>query len=292
MTNKNYVYTVPGGGIFSRFFQCAVVPLADIDFDNVYLKLAPFDTDDKDDILGRVSINHVNENLKRMALYGIHTPYEHVLGYVLEQKKDHTYRDNGFLRIGEIYNKIDRIEDSKRLDDYRAVIKKLPLRSDLMKFIENCCMQAGIGHRTLGVHVRLTTMNYHGGNVYQELTLKDYIPVIERAWCQGHYDKIFIASDNHESIEKLHRHFGNIITSYPNFYRLPHEDIYNEEQWAAEADWFFHEYGWHQAFSECLTLAHCGALVCRESNLANMAVVFSHSLKQFYRVFGAIEARE
>lgn len=280
---NNHIYTVPGGGAFSRFFQCAVVPLADREFDNVYLRLSAFDLNDDHDVLGRTAVNFVKNNLYTMALYGIHDPYAHVMNYVLDQRWDDSYKDQGFLPVGQCYDKSNRIEESARLEDYRAVVARLNIRRDLLAGIDSCCRDQHIGPRTLAVHVRLTTMNLH--THYESVTIDDYIPVIERAWIQGHYDKIFVASDNHESIAKLHHYFGDIITSYPEFERLPTETIRNEQEWAVEVTWFFQEHGWHQAFYECMTLARCGALVCRESNLANMAVVFGRDIQQVHRVY-------
>lgn len=282
---NNHIYVVPGGGIFSRIFHCAITPLADKDFDNVYLELSPFDLEGQEarDILGKTAIDFAQDNLTRMNLYGIHDPYDHVMKYVFNQHKDDTYIYKGFLPVGPIYDKERRVEDSPRLEDYRRVISKLRWRQDVIQGAENCCRNANINEKTLGVHVRLTTMTLH--NNYEKVTLDDYIKAIEKTYAQGHYDKIFVSSDNHQSLRRLIDHFGSTITSYSGFERLPHETIQSEFEWAKEADWFFQERIWHQAFYEMITLAHCGGLVCRESNFTNMAIVWSRSLRQIERVY-------
>lgn len=276
---------MPGGGIFSRIFHCAITPLADIDFDNVYLKLSPFDLEGQDarDILGKTAIDFAQDNLSRMALYGLHDQYDHVMKYVFDQHLDDSYVYQGFLPVGPIYDKERRVEDSPKLEDYRRVISKLRWRQDVIQGADACCRNAMIDERTLGVHVRLTTMTLH--NNYEKVTLNDYIKVIERTYTSGNYNKIFVASDNFQSLDRLKGYFGNLITTYPNFERLPYEDIQSEFEWAKEADWFFHERNWHQAFYEMITLAHCGGLVCRESNFTNMAIVWSRSLRQIERVY-------
>jgi len=280
---KNHIWSVPGGGIFSRIFHCAIAPLVDVDFDNVYLKLVPFELIDDDDVIGEIAVGYVHRNINTMKLYGIQDSYDYILKYILDQQLDHTYQYQGILPVGPSYDKEYRIEDSPRLQDYRRVISKLKFRQDVIQNAEKCCATAGINQRTLGVHVRLTTMNLH--TIYQQVTLDDYIQQIEKSYARGNYDKIFIASDNQESLELLSRHFGNLITSYPDFHRYSYAVLRNESDWALEADWFFHESNWHQAFYEMITLAHCGGLVCRESNLANMAVVWSRSLQQIDRVY-------
>lgn len=282
---KNHIYVVPGGGIFSRIFHCAITPLADKDFDNIYLELSPFDLEGQEarDILGKTAIDFAQDNLTRMNLYGLHDPYDHVMKYVFNQYRDDTYVYQGFLPVGPIYDKQRRIENSPRLQDYRHVISKLRWRQDVIQGAEACCRNAMINERTLGVHVRLTTMTLH--NNYEKVDINDYIRTIERVYVRGHYDKIFVSSDNHESLRRLSEHFGDLITSYQGFERLPYETIQSEFEWAKEADWFFQERIWHQAFYDMITLSRCGGLVCRESNFANMAVVWSRSIREIERVY-------
>jgi hypothetical protein len=282
---KNHIWTVPGGGIFSRIFHCAIMPLADVDFDNVYLRLSPFDltSPDSKDILGQMAVDYVIRNLDMMKLYGIQDPYDHVMTYIIDQQLDDTYQYQGFLKAGPVYDKQRRIEDSPRLGDYRRAASKIKFRQDVIQGAENNCRSSGINQSTLGVHVRLTTMSLHSN--YEQVTIEDYIRTIEQTYSKGKYNKIFVSSDNHQSLSRLADYFGDLITSYSGFERLPCEIIQNESEWAKEADWFFHERNWHQAFYDMITLAHCGGLVCRESNFTNMAIVWSRSLQHISRVY-------
>ena len=41
--STNFKFRITGGGVFSRLLQCAIIPLADVNFDNVYLVADKFD---------------------------------------------------------------------------------------------------------------------------------------------------------------------------------------------------------------------------------------------------------
>jgi hypothetical protein len=119
---------------------------------------------------------------------------------------------------------------------------------------------------------------------YQPATIDDYIRTIRQELDTGKYDGIFVATDNVESLVKLEREFNDIIRYYPNLLRLPTENITNVAEWSWEYDMFFHKRFWQESFMECMTLAKCGALICRDSNFSNMAVVFSNSIDKVTRV--------
>jgi hypothetical protein len=79
---KNYIYVMPGGGPFSRFLQCGIIPLADKDFDNVFLTLSPFVENTNNDEYLQEAVDHIVRNRTAMENYGIENPYDHIMGYV------------------------------------------------------------------------------------------------------------------------------------------------------------------------------------------------------------------
>lgn len=279
---NNHIYVMPGGGPFSRVLQCGIIPLADREFDNVYLTLSPFEENTNNDEYLQDAVNHITRNRTAMQTYGIERPYDHIMGYVLDQHTDHTYEYKGFLPIGRMYDRNNPIEKSPRLDDYKRVVAKLKIQNEIRSRVDDLVKLVNITPRILGVHVRLTTMSVHSN--YQPATIDDYIRTIRQELDTGKYDGIFVATDNVESLVKLEREFNDIIRYYPNLLRLPTENITNVAEWSWEYDMFFHKRFWQESFMECMTLAKCGGLICRDSNFSNMAVVFSNSIDKVTRV--------
>ena len=280
---KNYSWIMPGGGIFSRFLQCGIIPLADLDFDNAYLACSPFvETLDSDDPYAQASVNHVSRNINMMKEYGIEDPYAHVVSYALDQRADSTYQYQGFLPVGTMYDRNNPIEHSARLTDYKRVLNKIHIRSEIKSRVDDLVKLVNINERTLGVHVRMTTMTLHTNHM--QVTMEDYYRTIDEALATGNYDGLYVATDNVQSLIDLERRYSSIIRYYPNLLRLPTEYIRNVEEFSWEYDMFFRKRFWQESFMECMTLAKCGGMVCRDSNFSNMAVVFSNTINQVFRV--------
>lgn len=275
---KNYIYVMPGGGPFSRFLQCGIIPLADIDFDNVFLTLSPFEENTNNDEYLQEAVDHIVRNRTTMQAYGIEKPYEHIMGYILDQKTDHTYSYQGFLPIGKMYMKDSPIEDSPKLDAYKRVVNKLHFRNEIINRVDNLCKLVNIGPKTLGVHMRMTTMSVHTN--YSNVTHEDYVKAIDAELATGVWDGLYVSTDNVESLVKMEQRYGHIIRYYPNLLRLPYENITERWQWSWEYDMFFHKKFWQESCMEAMTLARCGGMICRDSNFSNAAVVFSHSLRR------------
>lgn len=290
---KNFVYTLPGGGPFSRFFQCAVVPLSYIDFDNVYLKLAPFEEHTNNDWYVQDSVNHMRRHRHTMSEYGIDDPYGHILNYVLDQKTDHTYIDAGTLPIGDWYSRYRKIENSPRLEAYKKTLKKLKIKNHLYTAAENFCQTNNIGKHTLGVHARMTTMVIHTRNS-DEVNVKweDYYAAIDHELETGKYTNIFAASDNNESLELLDKRYPGLVKFYPDMLRFSGIFIKDQQDWSWDYNQFFMRPWWEESFIETMTLANCGGLVCRESNLSNMAVVFSDTIEKVTRVYDFSDVKD
>ena len=279
---RNYIFTMPGGGPFSRFLQCGIIPLADIEFDNVFLRLSPFEENTNNDEYLQEAVDHIVRNRTRMEMYGISRPYEHIMNYVLEQKVDSTYTDGGFLPIGKMYMGENSIENSPRLNDYKRVLNKIHIQNEVIKRVDDLCALVGIDDQSLGVHVRMTSMAVHTN--YGQATFEDYCAAIDRELETGNYRRLYVSTDNIESLVKMEQRYNSIICYYPNLLRLPTEQITNVSQWSWEYDMFFRKLFWQESFMEAMTLARCGGLICRDSNFSNAAIVFSNTIKKVVRV--------
>lgn len=273
---------VSGGGIFSRMLQCAIIPMADLDFDNAYLVLSGFALLDDQDPYAIASWQAVDRNYNAMLEYGIDDPYAQIVNYVLDQKLDRSYEYQGWLPQGTMYDRNNPIENSTRLADYRRVLKKLKINNSIHSRSDQFVQDLGISSKTLGVHVRLTSMSLHTN--YVQVTYDDYVRKIDQALYTGLYENIYVATDNIESLVKLENRYARYIRYFPNLLRLPNETIDSIDEFAWEYDMFFKRRFWQESFLEAMTLGKCGGLVCRDSNFSNMAIVFGESVKKVYRV--------
>lgn len=273
---------MPGGGPFSRFLQCGIIPLADRDFDNVFLTLSPFEENTNSDIYLQEAVDHIVRNRTAMEAFGIERPYDHIMSYVLNQKIDRSYTYEGFLPIGKMYFGDSHIEDSPRLADYKRVLNKIHIQNEVTKKVDDLCQLVNIGPRTLGVHVRMTTMSVHTN--YKTITHEDYCNTIDAQLATGDWDGLYVSTDNVESLVKMEQRYGHIIRYYPNLYRLPTELVTERWQWSWEYNMFFYKRFWQESFMEAMTLARCGGMICRDSNFSNAAIVFSNTLRRIVRV--------
>lgn len=285
---KNFVYSAQGGGPFSRFLQCALIPLSKIEFDNVYLKLTPFLETTEGDLYVKEAIDHMQRHRRVMADYGITDPYDNIFNYVLDQKTDHTYVDMGELPIGTWYSRFKRMEESPSLDRYKRTLQKIKIKNHIHNTVNDFCKKNSIGVHTLGVHVRMTSMVIHTRRPDEvDVTWDDYYKIIDNELRTGNYGNMFVASDNHESLELLNRRYPGMIHFFPGQLRFPNILIKNYDDWHWDYDQFFMRQWWEESFIETMTLARCGGLVCRESNLSNMALVFSNSIRKVRRIYEA-----
>ena len=272
---------MPGGGIFSRFFQFGLVPLADKDFDNVFLTLSPFEEAEQTDPILADQLRWIIHHRSTMQSYGIDQPYDHIMSYVLDQHTDSTYVYGGFLPLSKLYDRNNPIEDSPRLRDYKRTLSKIHIKNSIKNAVHNFCAANNIGQKTLGVHLRITTMLLHEN--LKKVTFDQYCATIDERLATGNYENIFVASDNDESLIKLVARYGDLVKYHSDFIRMKTEIVSERSGFSWEYDQFFRQKFWIESFMECMTLSSCGDLVCRDSNLSNMAVVFSESIKNVYR---------
>lgn len=276
---KNYIFEVQGGGIFSKMLQCAIIPLADVDFDSVYLRFTPNEVICPDDPSVQRSLQIMADHHHQMSVYGIDDPYAHLAGYVLNQSLDSTYQSLGALPIGKLYTQHDPIEHSARFAHYKRVLKRLNIHSHIYKQADDHCVSMAISPRCLGVHVRLTTMNLLP--LPKVISIENYFAAIDQEMESGHYDSIFVASDNTESLHKMEQRYGGIVRCCHDFLRWPVEEVLD---WTWEVDALHQRRFWVETFVDCMILARCGGMICRNSNFSNAALVFSDSIQRVTRI--------
>ena len=252
--HKNIRCKVLGGGIFSRIVQGAICPLIRHKYENIYLTLSPFTKDTKH----RNKFLDPNEHPEM---------YDKPFNYVFDQKCDDTY-EKFSLGIEDFFKEIEVHPNFKI---FQEISKRLIVHKSILETLEKKLNGINLD-TTLGVHVRLTTINHL--TKYGSLTIENYIKRIDESIKQNNYQKICVASDNDESIKKLIEVYGEEMIIYNhNFNRLPNE-IYKSTD--IEAQNFFKENHWTEAFIDCLMISRCKGLICRTSNFTNMALIWGN----------------
>lgn len=262
--SKNYSFIIQGGGVFSRLLQCAIEPLANIDFDNIYLTAQE---------LAAVPDNEYTLNLfatqfAELKNYGIDRPYDRIFNYVLDQTSDYTYLSQGVLPAGTIYTKDNKIERSINYKRYKEIASRLHFKNELWNQADKIFQQTD-PREVLAVHLRIKDI---AGHQIDDFQFEDYIQVIDRELKNYNYQKIFVAADNIVSLERLRSIYGDLILAH-NFERAD-TDQNDFSQW--EILNFFKRKYWQTAVIDCFSLSKCRNLICRTSNFSNAAIVFGN----------------
>lgn len=167
------------------------------------------------------------------------------------------------------------------LQRFKKIESKLKINSKLQAKIDKALNSLNLTDKTIGVHIRLTDMDRHHGSDYGRKSFEDYVYKINLALNEEH-DKIFIASDNVESIEKMQKIYGDKIIFYSELMR-PHSETADANGVGNEGfqlDHFNEEEFWHDSFIDMFLLSKCGSMIHRVSNLSNAAKIYSNTFKK------------
>lgn len=164
------------------------------------------------------------------------------------------------------------------IDMLRMATKKLKFKQSLLDKIKKTHESLRIDNSFLGIHIRLTDMNYAFGHQLEGIiTLEDYVKKIKEVSTPE--TKLYVASDNHESIHKLKHEFGSKIHHMKNIVRCEKEisgpvwvDNYKDVEY------------WYDVITDMMMLSKCGSLICRSSNFAGVTMAYSDSIKHVYLV--------
>lgn len=157
------------------------------------------------------------------------------------------------------------IEDFNELDRLKQCCRKFKIKKEILDKLY------GLPDNCLGVHFRGMDMNKRHPK-YGVFTYHHYREMIEQINPQS----IFIASDNFEVIGNLHKHFNIPILYFSTFIRdkTTQDDTYDTQMRNANNRRY-----WQEAFIDMLMLSRCSSLLCRVSNFANAAILFSDGIK-------------
>lgn len=196
------------------------------------------------------------------------------LDSVLNQSCNEDYRDANYSGH-KTYNKEDRIYESPEFEKLKAIATKLNYKQELKVLVDDYVYMLGIDQNTIGVHIRLCDMNIQHGRDYGYVYFDDYVKKIKKEL--NSKSKIFVASDNEESILKLQKLFGSRILYVKGLIRAKTEA---EDSSNLQLEHLREGKFWQEAFLEMLLLSKCSKLICRTSNLANMVMISSNTIQK------------
>ena len=134
----------------------------------------------------------------------------------------------------------------------------------------------------LGVHVRMTDMNMYAiPHDSKPISYDDYCKKIEEVLKTEKIDKIFVASDNQESLNKLserfdicYHSFKNIASTESNCYHITFTPLEHSENMSNHTSWnkmpakTFDENIYVNAMIDAVLLANCHSFIGRKSALS------------------------
>ena len=165
---------------------------------------------------------------------------------------------------------------------FKQVFKELKFKDSFNSKLESLVSNSNISDKTLGVHMRLTDSNIQASKHNSaELSYKDFELKIEKI--ESRYDNIFVASDNHESIEKLMRKYGSSRIKYAEGFWRGETEL-EDTQPAAELRVTSNREHCVEAFLDTFALSKCGGIIGRLSAISFCAVVFSEKEQEIEMV--------
>lgn len=254
----NLIVEGPGGGVFSKF----VISIQGI----IKRVQKGFNIDDIENLYLNVDKARYKKNNKQV--FRDVNPFD----YVFEQIK---YPDAKVWKASPTGSYKDMLNHPK-INIIKKVVTKLKVKQSIIDKIDN-----RVNEKTLGIHIRLTDMNIMHGKNYGIVNFDNYLKKLEEIMKINNFENIFVASDNLESIKKLEK-------LYPVIY---YKDLKNRSKFENDGDLKYQSYLrqnafqkqlWEESFLEMLTLAKCGTVLKRMSNLNNTAIMFSDSITKVY----------
>lgn len=203
-----------------------------------------------------------------------------VFDYVLDQSRVNVTAicDSAYLRG---YSGYEPIELSKEFLNLKRVIRTIKFKQGFNALVENTIAKLGIDKNTIGVHIRLCDMNTTHGIDYGIASYEDYRKLLDPIMLNAEV-KIFVASDNYESIEKLKRDYGKDRIVYVEDMLRGVSEV--EDTGHLQAENLSTKKLWEEAFLDMMLLSKCSQLVCRTSNVINASILFSDTIQSVIRI--------
>lgn len=136
----------------------------------------------------------------------------------------------------------------------------------------------GISDRTIGVHIHRLIFK-DGIKDHPIVTeLDEYIVGVEKLLSTGNYDKIYLATDESDTLLKFKEKFSNLIIYYDDVYRNKSGDTFLSQ---SKREKHHYRLG-YEVLRDMYTLAKCKALVAGLSNVSFCAKITKLSFGEDY----------
>jgi|688.fasta_scaffold30967_5 hypothetical protein len=242
---------VIGGGIFSKFMRLIqYTQQENLIVENTYLDV--IDT-----------MFNINENM---------------IDYCIQQEQMPNVEITECSNY-ETFDKKNRIESSIRIITFKSMCEKIIFTKKLNDLIELYTQKFVFDSNTIGVHIRLCDMNIMHAENYGKYNFENFTNKLDKILTPE--SKIFVASDNNESLKKLELIYGDKIFFVPNMIRVDKED---DNSYQLQVDNLSNPDFWIESFLEMILLSKCSKLICRTSNLSNASLCFSKTIEEVIRL--------
>jgi hypothetical protein len=203
-----------------------------------------------------------------------------VFDHVLDQSRDGVDAtcNSVYLRG---YSGYEPIELSKEFLNLKRVTRAIKFKQEFNTLVENAITRLGIDKNTIGVHIRLCDMNTTHGIDYGIASYEDYKKLLDIVMVDAEV-KLFVASDNYESIEKLKRDYGKDRILYVEGMLRGVTEV--EDTGNLQAANLSSKRLWEEAFLDMMLLSKCSQLICRTSNVINASILFSDTIQNIIRI--------
>jgi hypothetical protein len=203
-----------------------------------------------------------------------------VFDYVLDQNRDSIegFYNSTYLRG---YSGYEPIELSKEFVNLKRITRAVKFKQEFNKLVESTMLELGIDKNTVGVHIRLCDMNITHGIDYGIVCYEDYKKLLDKIMV-GTQVKLFVASDNYESISKLKKDYGKERIIYVEGMLRGATEV--EHTGDLQAENLATKRLWEEAFLDMILLSKCSQLVCRTSNVVNASILFSDTIQNVMRI--------
>ena len=181
-----------------------------------------------------------------------------------------------YLKMGKGHGALEHSPDYRRLKNLCTKIRFREEVTNVVREYENNLAGA------LGVHVRTGDMNITHPEM-GNFTTWDFIVAMREL----RPSRVFIAADNNDSIIQIRDEVENRFSHKCDIVYIP--DLIREAKDTFEDDYTQRnnmqkpEF-WQQVFIEALLLSRCSSLLCRVSNVPNVAMLFSRTIKKIHRL--------
>ena len=177
-------------------------------------------------------------------------------------------------------------EDRYSVEQYAKAWKKyFILKEEIASQINDGINRLLGDKKTIGVHYRGTDYKVGYKNHPIAVNIDETIGAVKKALQSGQYDKIFIASDEQDAINRFRMEFGDMVTTYEDTLRSENGNAIHTSDNCRKNHRFLLGF---EVLRDVMTLSACSALVAGHSNVSAFADVIKTANEARFEYFQII----